>query len=183
MVKLIDTLKEKFDIYFIPIVARLDKVGVNPLHLTILSFIFGLGSAFFLFSNHFLFAVFILMHLLLDKLDGSLARYSDKVTLKGKWLDYILDSCVLLILLIASYFMFPSASKNFFFTRTFVLITIVLYLVLHLVQSFIKRTNTFGSHLLSILLYIFNFASLAVFTTFIISVFGIIFHLHTKNPR
>ena len=187
MVKQIDDFKEKFDFLFRPLIVILKKLKIKPPYISVISFIFGITSVFFLYSNHILFLVFALMHLFLDKLDGALARYTQNVTESGRWFDYILDSLVLFFLLVRSYMFFPSTGVNILFTGKFVLITLISYLLFNFIQIFIRKKNTFGSHLIAIILFIFKKYYLAILMTFLISIFGIIFHLikwkdlHTQN--
>ena len=177
MVKQIDDFKEKFDFLFRPFIIVLEKFKIKPVYVSISSFVFGIFSVFFLYSNHTLFLVFVLMHLFLDKVDGTLARYTDKVTESGRWLDYILDSVVLFFLLIRSYMVFPSTGANILFTSKFVLVALISYLALNVIQIFIKKRNTFGSHLIAIVLFMFKKYYLGVLVTFLISVFGIVYYV------
>src|SRR3989344_5008019 len=88
--------------YFGSIVNPLRKIGITANHLTSLSFILGVVAVWFLFDNHFYFVFFGLFHLLMDSLDGVLAR-STKVTLFGKHFDTISDNLLLALLLLKSH--------------------------------------------------------------------------------
>ncbi|MBI4152465.1 CDP-alcohol phosphatidyltransferase family protein [Candidatus Woesearchaeota archaeon] len=70
--------------------------------MTIFSFLAGLGTVYFLFQNHLYFILFGLLHLILDGIDGVIARASAASTF-GKYLDHASDQLigVLLILKIA----------------------------------------------------------------------------------
>ncbi|MBS3170068.1 CDP-alcohol phosphatidyltransferase family protein [Candidatus Woesearchaeota archaeon] len=70
--------------------------------MTIFSFLAGLGTVYFLLQNHFYFILFSLLHLILDGIDGVIARASTASTF-GKYLDHASDQLigVLLILKIA----------------------------------------------------------------------------------
>lgn len=180
VVKTIDDFKEKFDFLAKPTCKWLSLWNIKPFHLTIASFIAGLFSIFFLYSQNALFTVFALLHLLLDKLDGSLARLTGSASQTGRWFDYITDSFILFLLLLRSYFIFPAAGASIILTNKFVLITLLLYVVLNIFQIFIKKRNTFGSHLIGILLFIFKQYQYAIVTIFIISLYGVIYHLIKK---
>jgi len=183
MVKAIDDFKERFDFLFKPLIKIFEILKIKPLHITIISFISGFISAFFLYSNHALFVLFALLHLFLDKIDGTLARLTNNVTEPGKWLDYILDSLVLFFLLIGSYIVFPSVGINIFFTNKFVLVTLLLYLTLNILQIFIKKRNTFGSHLIGIVLFMFKKYQYAVIVVFLISIYGTIYQIIQKVKK
>ena len=103
--------KEKFDSFFKPLVKLLKRLNVDPIHLTVISTIFGLFSVFFLYLDHLLFIVFILLSIFFDKLDGTLARFTNKSTEYGRWMDYLSDSMITLLLLIKTYIFFPSISS------------------------------------------------------------------------
>lgn len=76
------------------------KLKVSPNMITSLSFLSGLVAAYFLFQNYWLFFIFGVLHLLLDGLDGVVARKANKETKLGMYLDLITDRLVNLVLLI-----------------------------------------------------------------------------------
>lgn len=86
--------------------------------MTCVSLLCGTLSAYFLFSNNFLFAIFGLSHLLADGIDGIIARESS-VSTYGKYFDAITDSTVNFLLLlkigwfIGDYFVFIIAGLYF----------------------------------------------------------------------
>lgn len=67
------------------------KTGLSANHITILSFLSGLAAVYFLFSNYYLFALFALLHLCFDGIDGVIARLT-KATMQGKYADLLSDS-------------------------------------------------------------------------------------------
>ena len=75
------------------------KAGINANHITALSFLAGLVTAYFLFVDYYLFAIFALLHLCLDALDGVVARIT-KSTLLGKYFDLLSDNTVALLVLV-----------------------------------------------------------------------------------
>jgi phosphatidylglycerophosphate synthase len=78
------------------------KIKLTPNRLTVLSAIFG-GIAFYFFwhGEIFIGAIFVLLNLLFDGLDGRLARYQGKITDIGGLYDLLTDRGVRLSWLIA----------------------------------------------------------------------------------
>ena len=89
--------------YFDPIGKFLLKLKLTANHLTGLSLILGLVATYFLFQNNILFAIFIILHLLADGLDGVLARLT-KPTTFGKYFDLISDQFISFLLMLKIYF-------------------------------------------------------------------------------
>jgi len=71
--------------------------------LTTLSLISGLLCVYYLFTNYTFFIIFGISHLILDGLDGVLARKT-KETIQGKYFDLITDNFIAVLLLIKSGF-------------------------------------------------------------------------------
>jgi len=82
-----------------PLGKFLFKIGLNAFVLTSLALFCGLAAVYFLFSNLWLFILFGLLHLLLDALDGVVARVSQE-TYFGKLFDFCSDLAVSLLLLL-----------------------------------------------------------------------------------
>ncbi|MBI4983203.1 CDP-alcohol phosphatidyltransferase family protein [Candidatus Woesearchaeota archaeon] len=138
------------------------KIGISANLMTTISLVFGLLAVYFLFSNHFLFALFVLLHLIADALDGVIARVSIPSKF-GEYYDHIGDGLITLLALIKigwftqEYFvyiisgLFSLAQGIYFlskckapvlFTRTITLLLLVLYLpaVIPLTSSLISIT-------------------------------------------
>lgn len=82
-----------------PIGLFLLRQGVTANILTSGSLVAGILAIFFLFQNHLLFVIFSLLHLLIDALDGVVARLS-KETKLGKYFDYFSDRLVTFLALV-----------------------------------------------------------------------------------
>lgn len=70
-----------------PFIKIIAKTGISPNVFTLFSFLFGIASVYFLFKNQVGFIVFSLLWILFDIIDGHLARYMNKETKAGYWLD------------------------------------------------------------------------------------------------
>lgn len=92
--------------FILPIVKIISKTGITPNILTALSFISGLISIYFLFSSRLLFAIFIILSVIFDILDGNLARYTKKKTKFGSYLDDTSDRFVNLLMILKYNFVF-----------------------------------------------------------------------------
>lgn len=75
------------------------KIKITANVVTLLSFICGTASVYFLFKNHGLFVILLFLSVFFDNLDGTLARMEKK---KGKdWLlDLISDRIITLLILL-----------------------------------------------------------------------------------
>ncbi|MBI2669228.1 CDP-alcohol phosphatidyltransferase family protein [Candidatus Woesearchaeota archaeon] len=75
------------------------RAGITANNATTLSFLFGLFAVYYLFQNHLLFVIFVLLHLLTDALDGVIARAASPTTF-GKYLDYATDQLIHLLTIV-----------------------------------------------------------------------------------
>jgi CDP-diacylglycerol--glycerol-3-phosphate 3-phosphatidyltransferase len=80
------------------------SLGVRPSHLTVVSFVCGLLGVFFLFERTVLSAVLIFAYVLLDVLDGTLARATNTHTEFGDKLDFFVDRVIAAVFLVKYYF-------------------------------------------------------------------------------
>lgn len=83
------------DILFSPIIKLLYKLGINPNMLSISKILFA-GLYLLLIKNNLALAVFFLLFggVLIDFLDGPLARYTNKDSDRGKFIDMFSDQLV-----------------------------------------------------------------------------------------
>lgn len=79
---------------FAPVARFLLKKGVSSNLMTFISFLFGMGSVYFLFSNYFWFIFLGVFHLLSDALDGVIAKTANNSTPFGKYFDLIADRII-----------------------------------------------------------------------------------------
>ena len=116
--------------YLDPLGKFLLKLKLTANQFTGLSLILGLLGAYFLFQNNILFAVFILLHLFADGLDGVLARLSQPTTF-GKYFDSITDQFIGFLLLLKIYF---------YLNDYFVVIILSLFILTYLIHWGSKMT-------------------------------------------
>jgi phosphatidylglycerophosphate synthase len=84
--------------FFKPLLKKIDKLGLRPGHVTMLSALSVLGFIIFARTNLIVAFIFIVVHLLFDGLDGSLARFQKKTSVKGAYLDIFVDHFVLTVI-------------------------------------------------------------------------------------
>jgi len=96
--------KGYIDRFMAPPLCRLRKFGVHPIHFTVLSLPSGLLGVFFLYRQPVLAAVFVASYILLDVLDGTMARVTGTVTKTGERLDFIIDRLVAAFFMVSLYF-------------------------------------------------------------------------------
>lgn len=84
-----------------PLLQSLDDHGVTPNTLTLLSLVTGLLAALFLPFLKILALVFLLLHVLLDGIDGPLARFTGTESKKGSFTDTASDQVVVFAVMLA----------------------------------------------------------------------------------
>ena len=89
------------DRLFLPIIKLFSLLGFKPNDLSILGFAFGILTLLSSTISIKLSAFFLLLAILFDTWDGSLARYLNKQTDRGKFLDMTIDIFVLTFALLA----------------------------------------------------------------------------------
>ncbi|HSG73520.1 MAG TPA: CDP-alcohol phosphatidyltransferase family protein [Planctomycetaceae bacterium] len=77
-----------------PLLEIFTRVGVKPDHLTILSLLAGLGFCPLFFHSPGLACVLLLIHAVLDGIDGPLARFQNVASRRGSLTDTLADQIV-----------------------------------------------------------------------------------------
>ncbi len=77
--------------------------GFTSNRVSILGLFFGVASAFFLFSHHAVYVLLILLNIILDNFDGTIARKIEKKKGNGWLVDVVCDRTVTISLLTAFY--------------------------------------------------------------------------------
>ncbi|MEO2049223.1 MAG: CDP-alcohol phosphatidyltransferase family protein [Pirellulales bacterium] len=78
-----------------PFLVVMARAGISPNHLTLLSLATGLGFCpVFIWSSKPVAFGLLVLHVLLDGLDGPLARYSNNASNKGSFTDTTSDQVV-----------------------------------------------------------------------------------------
>ena len=101
--KRLKVAKRQIDRILGPLLRRLFLWGLRPVHLTLLSLPCGLLGVWFLFTRPFWSPFFVLSYLVLDVLDGTLARVSGTVSESGNRLDFLVDKVVASFFLVVLY--------------------------------------------------------------------------------
>ncbi|HLC81156.1 MAG TPA: CDP-alcohol phosphatidyltransferase family protein [Candidatus Nanoarchaeia archaeon] len=81
------------------IASYLISTGITAHHLTLLSLLCGILAAYFFLANWWLLALFGVLHLIFDGLDGVVARLATETT-AGKYFDLAADSITAILILI-----------------------------------------------------------------------------------
>lgn len=140
------------------------KIGITANRMTFLSLTFGLTAIYFLFTNNLYFVLFAMLHLLLDALDGVIARAS-KETKFGRYFDYLSDrSITLLALLKIGWFL--GDYYAYVITGLFILAQAI-YLISRM-QAPILFTRT-----IVLITLIFNFSALAYLIVGVAAVYSL----------
>ncbi len=96
------------------------QTGFTANQATLLSFITGLFAAYFLFLDHGLFVIFMVLSLFFDVCDGALAQIEEKNG-SGWLLDQISDRSVMFLILL---------KMSFYYTNPLMLSLLIFYLLL-----------------------------------------------------
>lgn len=103
---MLEERREKFKKIEIKFGEIFSKLGLTPNQYTLISLIFVLVSFYFLINqNLFLALIFFLLAGLLDFIDGAVARFTQRETKKGAYLDTIIDRYVEGIILLGFLFL------------------------------------------------------------------------------
>jgi len=103
-------VKRILDKAFRPLMLSLHRLGFTPLHLTLLSLLFGLCGAFLLFVDWTLAFLLLLLWFLFDVGDGMLARAAKEESKFGAWTDFLVDR-VVLVAVLYRYYLFNPGSR------------------------------------------------------------------------
>lgn len=165
--KLLEKLQEKRSHYFKETGWFLLSLGITANRMTFFSLIAGIGAAYFLFSNHFLFVILALLHLLLDSLDGVVARLS-KPTNFGPYFDYGTDRLITFLALL----------KIAWFISSYAYVAILLFLLTNIFYlTADRKAPVLFTRTILIILLIFQLPVLAYLVTGIISLYSLVLQL------
>ena len=161
-----DEVKYKIDRYFEFLAWPFIKLSITANQISVICLVLGLISVAFLFNNHYLFVIFMILHLFFDKLDGVVARLTNSVTKSGEWLDYYIDQFVAIILL----------GKSFFFLNPYLVVLTGSYFIVHHGVFILTKDRKFliGSRTTLTICFILTLFNLGLFISVISSFFGIV---------
>lgn len=84
--------REKFSRFDKNIGKRFSKLGLSPNVWTLLTLVFVVVTFYLIIRKEFLFAaLFLALVAFMDKIDGSVARFTKRASIKGAYLDTIVD--------------------------------------------------------------------------------------------
>lgn len=98
---LFNYLRDRKDRLFQPISQFCASYHISPWLLSITGLIFGLLSLLALFFGYWYFVVLMSISLVFDFIDGSLARHTQQVSSFGKYLDFVIDHLLMILMVIA----------------------------------------------------------------------------------
>lgn len=87
-----------------PLLKLLSTLGITPNMVSALSILVMIGFIYFVNSNVYYASGFVVLHILLDSIDGSLARYKNTTSDSGALTDICVDQTVMLIGVLATIF-------------------------------------------------------------------------------
>jgi len=87
--------------FFHPLLVTLDKLGVTPDIISFLSLLCMVGFVYFVPTNMLVALIFIIPHIVLDGIDGCLARYQGSASNAGALTDIFVDQIGLVVAILA----------------------------------------------------------------------------------
>ncbi len=96
-------VKRYIDIALAPFLRFIYRLGVRPNHITLVSIPCGLLGVILLFRGEPVSGLLVILYIVLDVLDGSLARVTGCVTKEGDMLDFLGDRLVASLFLVLFY--------------------------------------------------------------------------------
>lgn len=125
-------LKGYKDKALVPILRFLAYLKFTPNFVSFLSLVFGLIAVYFLLTSLLWFYIFLIISLIFDVLDGSLARYLKKTSKNAYWIDYLIDRFV--YILVMGVVLYQANEYQFYYG-----LALGLYLISHLFFIISKR--------------------------------------------
>lgn len=98
--RILKRIKKHIDRGLSPVLKSAYRLGLRPTHITLLSIPVGVAGVLLMYENPLFGAPLVLSYVVLDVLDGSLARVTDSVTASGDRLDFVGDRLVATLFLI-----------------------------------------------------------------------------------
>lgn len=137
-----------------PILCILDKMHIAPSALTLASIPCLIGMVILLQKHVLLSLVFLLIHYVLDTLDGSLARYQKRVSQKGHLLDLCIDQMGVILFTLG--LIWYELENPFYITWfvTMYIVVIAFSIMLNLLQKPAEGTIIGARHILYSTFYI-----------------------------
>ena len=141
------------------------RLGISANLATSLSIICGFGAVYFLFQSYWLFLAFAILHLILDGLDGVIARAENKSGKFGEYFDHIGDSLISLLFL---------GKIWLFLNDYYILIIMGLFILMNLIH-FISRLNYPWTNFrtIVIILLAFNLHTVAYLAAGVITIYAL----------
>ena len=100
--KLMEFSQKIRGILLLPILKLFTILHLRPNHITFLSLLWGWSACYFIFISQFKIAwCLLLVHVLLDGMDGPLARYQKSSSNAGSFVDTIIDQIIIASVAIA----------------------------------------------------------------------------------
>jgi len=129
-----------------PLLSIFDMLKITPNMLSGFSFLSIFGFAYFINKNIYLAVLFIVIHVIFDSLDGSLARYKKMTSNSGALIDIFVDQSAIIIgILSAVYYSIIDSFWGALYIVFYVLMIVLLVILNYKNHSvkFVLRTKYF----------------------------------------
>ena len=134
------------------------NLGITANMMTFMALLFGLAAVYFLFENHSLFILFVILHLLADGIDGIIARTATP-TVFGSYFDHIADQSITVLVIV---------KIGWFLQDYFAYIAAFLFLLTQVIHFISKRkAPALFTRTLTLFILLFYVPSVAAITSFL----------------
>ncbi len=134
------------------------KLGITANMMTFMALLFGLGAVYFVFENHVLFILFVILHLLADGIDGIIARTAAP-TVFGSYFDHTADQSITVLVIL---------KIGWFLQDYFAYIAAGLFLLtqaIHFISQ--RKAPALFTRTLTLVILLFYVPSVAAITSFL----------------
>ena len=115
-----------------PVLVLFGKIGLSPFLASLIALLLGFLAIYMFFYSKEWFLLLIVSSVVFDIIDGALARFENKVTGEGFWIDFAFDRILLFAMMVAIYF--TKGMDDFIY-----LAAPILYLVETIIYIFIHK--------------------------------------------
>ena len=150
---------------FRPFIHLFDRIGLEPLGLSILGLFCMACCAIVALVNPVFSLIFLVLYLLFDGFDGPLARYQNKDDVSGVFVDLVVDHAALVIFLIAI-LLLNLAHPALIYGYAILYIFMMMFGIMMRAQSITIKGNVRSKSIVYVIFAIWAFWHINLFTLF-----------------
>lgn len=124
-------VKKMKDAFIRPILILFQKLGLSPFLASMIALALGFLAIYMFFRSKEWFLYLIILSVVFDIIDGALARFENKVTGEGFWIDFAFDRVLMFAMMLAVYFHVGEESPLYLLAPILYLVETVIYIFIH----------------------------------------------------